>query len=281
MRRIGSYAFSECRALEEIEFPEGLTEIGDYAFRGCQALSEIRLPQGLETIGDGAFLGCSELRHVRLPDTLSSLGDAAFAECGSLESIRLPGSLRVIGSSCFRDCHLLYEAEIPEGVTELQEAIFIRCPRLERLSLPASIRRLSPMALNDCSGLRTVEFRGAVPGMAAFAEEVCVHAAEGLIPAKTLLGALPAFISRRDEFTDAEVRQYADSVRAAAWELREVMLADEAVFNFAEEHQLMDRPVVEWMLQQAAEGQRTELAARLLEYRSRQQDASGADPWDL
>ena len=281
VRRIESEAFADCAALEEIEFPEGLEEIGDNAFRECRSLSEVRLPGGLRELGGGAFLGCSDLRHVHLPESLEVIGDEAFAECSSLETVTLPGSLQSIGASCFRDCRLLREAVIPEGVTEIQDGTFVRCPRLEKLSLPASIRRVSSMAAFSSDELHTVIFRGKVPGMMRFEDGIRVHAGKGLLPVKTLLSALPAFASHREEFTAAEVQQYADSVRTAAWELREIMLEDEAVFCFAEEYRLMDSSVVQWLLQQAAEHQRTELAARLLEYQSKQNGAAGPDLWDL
>ena len=84
---VGPRAFSGCRRLRSIRFPEGLTEIGEGCtnpsaagvFTDCEALEEIVFPKGVRTLYGGMFRGCRSLRRLILPD------DAILA--GALETI--------------------------------------------------------------------------------------------------------------------------------------------------------------------------------------------------
>ena len=61
---IGSYAFSECAALESITLPDALETIEKDAFNECTALKSVTIPKKVETIGDYAFRECTGLKDV-------------------------------------------------------------------------------------------------------------------------------------------------------------------------------------------------------------------------
>ena len=56
--KIGSFAFSDCSGLTNLNLPAGITEIGPYALYGCSGLTSLNLPAGITSIGDYAFLLC-------------------------------------------------------------------------------------------------------------------------------------------------------------------------------------------------------------------------------
>lgn len=54
LRKIESYAFSDCVWLSTLSLPEGLTDIGEYAFYNC-SLSSVTVPNSVTHIGDYAL----------------------------------------------------------------------------------------------------------------------------------------------------------------------------------------------------------------------------------
>ena len=129
---VGSNAFSDCTALESVNFSETLTSIGDSAFQNCTALEieDLSLPN-LKTIGIGTFSGVKIIKisnlgkltslpnlysnqnifgdkttliSVNLPNTLTSIGNNVFNGYSSLTNINLPASLTTIGSFVFSNC---------------------------------------------------------------------------------------------------------------------------------------------------------------------------------
>lgn len=64
--RIAKRAFSDCKKLTEVIFPEGLEHIDELAFFGC-ALSDVTIPKSVIDIGKNALL---PLRNITVYDTL-------------------------------------------------------------------------------------------------------------------------------------------------------------------------------------------------------------------
>ena len=86
--QIWAYAFSDCKNLKSISFPEEITKIGNNAFYGCSSLDEIVFPNTLMNIGDEAFRGCS-ITSIVVPDTVTYIGSGAFRDC-PLISLTVP-----------------------------------------------------------------------------------------------------------------------------------------------------------------------------------------------
>lgn len=61
IRRIGVYAFQNCKNLTNLDLPKGVTSIDNYAFSGCDRLTSISIPNSVERIGFLAFLKCPHL----------------------------------------------------------------------------------------------------------------------------------------------------------------------------------------------------------------------------
>lgn len=58
---IGSYAFSECKSLTNIEIPTSVDTIRDCAFNGCTSLTSIVIPINVEYMGSYVFNNCTNL----------------------------------------------------------------------------------------------------------------------------------------------------------------------------------------------------------------------------
>ena len=87
---IGTWAFSNCRNLEQVSLSNNLKQIGEYAFLGCEKLQELKLPESLEIIGGHTFSGCENLKTIKIADNVTSIGDGAFSGCRRLNNIEIP-----------------------------------------------------------------------------------------------------------------------------------------------------------------------------------------------
>ncbi len=120
LTEIGKEAFLNAVALESLCFPSTLRRIGDHAFAFQERLQDLILPEGVEELGEGAFSCCSSLQWVELPSTLRKIGQDAFAQDGSLLReepliFLAPGSWR--GSELLRTLTApLAREAIPYGV---------------------------------------------------------------------------------------------------------------------------------------------------------------------
>ena len=74
---IGVAGFGDCTGLNEVKFPDTLTEIDTGAFLGCSSLTEVKLPETLRTVGQYAFTGTA-MTSVTVPDSVTSIGYGAF-----------------------------------------------------------------------------------------------------------------------------------------------------------------------------------------------------------
>ena len=181
IRSIGNEAFRNCKNLEIIGYPDGLTSIGDSAFQGCDRLTSITLPDSLTTIGYNvfcgcssltsitlpnslitigysAFRGCSSLTSITLPDSLTTIDNSAFSECSGLTSITIPDSVTSIGSYAFKECSSLISIVLPDSLTSIEESAFYGCSSLVSITLPDSITSIGSEAFSKCSSLTSIQF---------------------------------------------------------------------------------------------------------------------------
>lgn len=75
---IGEVAFSNCRKLTNISFPDSVTEIERGAFYYCVGLSNIKIGKGVKKLGPQAFHACSSLETVVVAENMGSIGQWAF-----------------------------------------------------------------------------------------------------------------------------------------------------------------------------------------------------------
>ena len=70
LEEIDNFAFKDCKALTDVEIPDGVTYIGRYAFYNCKALSELVIPESIDFIGRGAFMNTNDINLYFLGESL-------------------------------------------------------------------------------------------------------------------------------------------------------------------------------------------------------------------
>ena len=76
---MGVECFYGSVSLQSIQIPTiELKEIPEHAFVHCRALTEINIPEGVTTIGKESFVFCISLKKVTLPSTITTIKEGAF-----------------------------------------------------------------------------------------------------------------------------------------------------------------------------------------------------------
>ena len=166
---IGNWAFSNCTALETLEFGDGLESIGDYAFVGCNNLTTLQLGANLESIGIAAFGDCNALTALTIPDKVTTIGDYAFNGCNNLTTLQLGNSIESIGIAAFQNCNALTALTIPDKVTAIEDYAFNGCNNLTTLQLGNSIESIGIAAFQNCNTLTTLTIPSKVTAIGDYA----------------------------------------------------------------------------------------------------------------
>ena len=169
VEEIANSAFANMYALKKLTFAEGskLKKLGSYAFQNCIALESVTLPSKLDTLSTasvsqtvgstkysykvgGAFLGCTGLKHVDMSAcvSLKTIPTKMFGDCMSLETLILPPKLTTIADYAFGDTmHNLDAYDFDRPVTKVKE-----------ITIPATVTSIGAYAFYGFEGLETVTF---------------------------------------------------------------------------------------------------------------------------
>jgi hypothetical protein len=166
IRKVGSWAFYNCRSLRSINL-RSVLEIGDAAFHGCNSLGRIDLRSAVE-IGEAAFQTCENLVDVKFGDKLETIGNSAFSKCTFLERLKL-SSIIAVEANAFKSCKALTSIELSERLETIELCAFRYCDRLQRIAIPlkrdlflSDWRYLLNCQFDDCDQLTTVDLVGGV-----------------------------------------------------------------------------------------------------------------------
>lgn len=95
------FAFSNCKSLVEINFPENMTIIGKAAFNGCTSITSLNIPDSVQVIESYAFSGCDILKSVKLPANLTKIQEATFFYDSNLKKVFIPATVTSIEKLAF------------------------------------------------------------------------------------------------------------------------------------------------------------------------------------
>lgn len=151
---IASRAFIECTALQEIRFPETLTEIRDRAFYQCTSLMELQFPSSLKTMGTEAFSHCTSLRRVNIPAQLD---------------------LNVLDAICFNEVPALEQITVDEGRENLDGYAFFALTGKTEIIIPASVKKISPHVFFIYGDNVSMKFLGDCPELIGESTEFSGH----------------------------------------------------------------------------------------------------------
>ena len=112
-----------------------------YTFNNCRKLNNIKLPEGLTYIDDRAFYGCSSLTDLTLPSTLKTINELAFSNGPRFKNneLTIPKGVTTITSRSFENIKDLKTINVENGVTKIEGYAFADNDSLTRINLPSSI----------------------------------------------------------------------------------------------------------------------------------------------
>lgn len=145
IKRIESHAFSNCDALEYIDFQENseLVTIGDYAFSET-SIMEISIPSSVTEIQYGAFSFCKKLKSVIFPETskLKVIEKAVFYN-SSIKNIWIPSGVEIIEEETFCYCLDLENIKFSSDskLKKIKTNSFSFC-RINSFLIPANVDKI-------------------------------------------------------------------------------------------------------------------------------------------
>lgn len=140
-------AFVECRNLQKVVLPAGITKIERKAFHLTPWLNSIMIqgqdcedgkiyiPQDVTVIEDWAFCGVGAAREIVFHDNITEIGEYAFNSCHYLREVTIPDSVEKIGERAFANCDKLQNVFIPASVSEMGECVFSENWKIENISV--------------------------------------------------------------------------------------------------------------------------------------------------
>ena len=137
--RVGSCAFIDCKNLNSVIIPNGVTSIG-YAAFGDSGISFITISNSVKIIGPHAFALCQNLTSIVIPEGVKRIENAVFSGCSNLVSVTLPNSVSYIGNVVFFQCKKLEYIAIPKNISDFEScSLFLQCESLKHIKVPWNI----------------------------------------------------------------------------------------------------------------------------------------------
>ena len=190
VKTIGVQAFQNCKNMEAIKIPEGVTKIDSFAFENCSNTKSLVIPSTVTTIAEGAFnnmYGLTDLQYnvanVSIPSTgwiqdagknssgikltigekVKNIPARLFAGTESsfinLSSLKFAGTaVETIGESAFYNCFNLGSVNIGEGVTAVSKSAFENCSGATLLSLPTTLTFIDKHAFDNMTSVEIMQY---------------------------------------------------------------------------------------------------------------------------
>lgn len=192
--RIGNYAFTHCKYMKDLNFPESLITIGRGAFSDCYSFTRVELPPSVTRLGNYAFYHCVNLVDIMIGEGVRNIGQSAFQECFSIESLVLGCKVDTIGACAFKYCRNLQSVTIPATVQVLGEYCFDGCYSLESVRFADCAVVIRSGAFSDCMSLTNVDFGHYVKSMSMYSFGGCYSLREVKLPNSLYLIDRSAFL---------------------------------------------------------------------------------------
>ena len=166
--RIGSYAFSDCSAITDIQFGSKVETIDEFAFQNCTGLKKLIVPSSVKSMGSQIFNGCTALKELTLPYAATSkeVADSgntnAYTSVADLfiyawlssdnremdfsdyaiEKITITGG-ELVPAYAFSNMKGLKEIDLSEtNITSIGDYAFWNCTDLESVKIPNTVTSL-------------------------------------------------------------------------------------------------------------------------------------------
>lgn len=150
---IGVEAFLCQKSLTTVNIPHGVTFVGEWAFSRCRTITSITFPDTVETIQAYAL---HEMRmpSFTVPKLVTVLPKSLFAYA-HIRTLVIEGDVLIIDQLCFSHCGYLIKLNFPESLQRIESQAFCCCTVLpaDQLVLPDSLTYIGESAFEYCSGI--------------------------------------------------------------------------------------------------------------------------------
>lgn len=136
-------AFSDCTALKNVNFGNGVVDIGYAAFSNCTSLESLILPDSITLLGAYSFSNCTSLKEAFLGNGIATISERAFQNCESLIGIDIPDSVKQLGVLAFSGCKKLNLVSIEKGIEVLNAGTFSGCTSLSKIIIPVNVTQIA------------------------------------------------------------------------------------------------------------------------------------------
>ena len=89
MTTIGNGAFEDCRSIQSLLVPNGVTRAEQNLYNGCTGATDINITQSVQYIGKGTFAGCTSVTAVTIPSGVTEIDMNAFQYCSKLADVTI------------------------------------------------------------------------------------------------------------------------------------------------------------------------------------------------
>ncbi len=173
-RKIGWFAFNNCKNLTELNIPDAIVQIFPAAFQNAN-FKKIRLPKNLKSLRSKIFKGCRNLEQVIISKKITEIEGEVFANCPKLTNVKveagnpyyksIDGVLFKINSTGEPKELIFYplaktdeEYTVPNTVTQVASGAFLINKNIKKVILPNGIHKIEPVTFYGCKNLETVHF---------------------------------------------------------------------------------------------------------------------------
>ncbi|MBQ8570950.1 MAG: leucine-rich repeat domain-containing protein [Kiritimatiellae bacterium] len=151
--------FYGCNYLTNVICPTGLKKIGTIAFQNSKALKSITMNDGLEVIGASAFENCTGLEEIinGFPDSLKEIKSKAFYSTTSLKSDIVANNIEVMEDRIFTKSAIPSFDFEKSTLKKLNTNTFYECKGLTNVAMSLTLEEIAETCFKDCSALTTVK----------------------------------------------------------------------------------------------------------------------------
>ena len=186
-------AFYYCTNLKELVIPKKLTNIGTNTFGNCSGLASIKVDSGnttydsrdncnalIKTASNSLILGCNT---TIIPNSVTSIGASAFYSCSGLKNITIPDSVTSIGNYAFYGCSVLTNVTLGNGLISIGSSAFQSCAKLTSITIPDNVTSIMEHAFSECGGMTNVTLGNGLTSIGSSAFSYCKKLTKIFIPA--------------------------------------------------------------------------------------------------
>ena len=183
-KKIGIYAFYQCKGLPSEVNLSAIEEIGSNAFEQCTSIESLTIGGG--TIGSSAFSGCSNLSSLTLLEGVTEIGSSNFSNLTALTTVNIPSTVKKIGGDAFAGCsNMTIPNGLPEGLEVIDVRAFSGCKKLN-VKIPSTVKTLGQSAFSSCESLTEVTIPAGVTGLGMYTFSGCKGLTSITIPGTLL-----------------------------------------------------------------------------------------------